>query len=180
MHPNNTVSMEKTRRHKPRLTFARVWLLGTLTVGTLDILSAMVFFDTRGVPPVRILQSIASGLLGGEAYEGGVQTALLGGALHFAIAAVIVAVYFLASRRFSGLARHPVRYGAAYGVLVYIVMTFVVVPLSAAVVGPTTLPAVIHGLSIHVLGVGIPCALWARLLCPTISTVPRTIQQDRL
>ncbi|HEX7242530.1 MAG TPA: hypothetical protein VF263_19730 [Longimicrobiaceae bacterium] len=149
------------------MTPARAVLLGTLTVGVLDALDAVVFFGLRGVAPIRIFQSIASGLLGAAAYGGGLSTALLGAALHFLIALAVVGSYVLASRRFAVLARHPFVCGPLYGLLVYAVMNLAVVPLSAAVVGPPSLPAVVNGLLIHVLGVGLPAALFARAARPT-------------
>lgn len=145
---------------------ARAVLLGTLTVGVLDALDAVVFFGLRGVAPIRIFQSIASGLLGGAAYGGGLSTALLGTALHFLIAFAVVGAYVLASRRLPVLARRPFLCGPLYGLLVYAVMDLVVVPLSAAVVGPSSLPAVVNGLLIHALGVGLPAALFARAAGP--------------
>jgi hypothetical protein len=62
---------------------------GTLVVGTLDGLDAVVFFGLRnGARPVRIFQSIASGRLGRATYQGGLKMAALPGAL-FARAAAI-------------------------------------------------------------------------------------------
>lgn len=137
-------------------------LLGGLAVGILDGLDAVVFFGLRGVTPMRVMQSIASGLLGSQAYRGGIATAALGILLHFGIALAVVAVYYLASRRLPVLSRHPLALGPLYGLLVYVVMNFLVVPLSAAVAGPRTLPVVINGLLIHALGVGLPAAVFAR------------------
>ncbi|HST60549.1 MAG TPA: hypothetical protein VLK84_17750 [Longimicrobium sp.] len=145
----------------PPLSPARAALLGGLVVGTLDIGEVIVFYATRGVPPIRVLQSVASGLLGVGAYGGGVSTALLGLALHFVIAFAVVAVYLIASRALPALARAPLAWGALYGLAVYGVMTYAVVPLSAAVVGPPALAATINGIAIHVLGIGIPSALFA-------------------
>lgn len=149
------------KRLLPRLTAIQALLFGTLTVGGLDILDAFVFFGLRGVTPTVILQSIASGILGQAAYSGGISTAILGGVLHFFIAFAVVGTYFAASRRLPVLTRRPILYGALYGVLVYLVMNLVVVPLSAAVIGPKTLPVIINGVLIHMLGVGIPAALFA-------------------
>lgn len=140
----------------------RALVLGGLTVGVLDAMDAFVFFGARGVPPGRILQSIASGLVGRAAYRGGLATASLGLLLHFLIAFTVVAVFFLAVRRMPGLMRRPFLAGAAYGMVVYLTMTFVVVPLSAAVVGPRTPAIVLNGVLVHVLGVGLPAALFAR------------------
>lgn len=136
--------------------------LGTLVVGTLDILDALIFFGLRGAAPIRIFQSIAAGLLGPSAFQGGLATALLGGALHYFIAFVIVAVYFLASRRAPVLTRHAASLGIAYGIAVYFVMNYIVIPLSAAHQGPFSLPVFINGILIHALGVGLPAALFAR------------------
>lgn len=140
----------------------RALLYGTLVVGALDILEVMVFAGMRGVAPARVLQGIASGLLGRGAYGGGVPAAALGALLQFFIAFVVVAVYQLPSRRLPVLVRAPLLCGAVYGVLVYAAMNLVVVPASAAAIGKPTAAGVINGLLIHALGVGIPSALFAR------------------
>ena len=142
-------------------------LYGSLAVGVLDIIDAFLFFWLRsGVRPTRILQSIAAGLLGREAaVAGGITTAMLGLGLHFFIAFMIVLTYHLASRRIKALSEHPVILGMLYGLLVYAVMNFVVLPLSAA--PPRSAPSgavLVNGLLIHAFGVGLPAALsvaWA-------------------
>ncbi|HMB91490.1 MAG TPA: hypothetical protein VKP65_11625 [Rhodothermales bacterium] len=160
---------------KKALTPVQALLFGTLTVGVLDILDALVFFGLRGVPPIRIFQSIASGLLGRAAFSGGLATAALGGVLHFFIAFVIVTVYYLASRWLSPLAQRPLLSGPLYGVFVYAIMTFVVVPLSAASSGPLSLAVLINGLLIHVVGVGLPSALFARAASASRSAPPSSV-----
>ncbi len=137
-------------------------LLGGIAVGVLDLLDAVLFFGSRGVPAIAVLQSIASGLLGRAAYRGGMATAALGTLLHFGIAFAVVTTYYLASRRIPALAQRPWLYGPLYGLAVYCVMTFVVVPLSAASIGPPSLPVAVNGVLIHLLGVGLPSALAAR------------------
>jgi hypothetical protein len=138
-------------------------LIGTLAVGILDILDAFVFFGMRGAPPIRILQSIAAGVLGRSSFRGGWATAALGLALHFFIAFVVVLVFMAASRRLGLLTRHPVAAGLVYGVAVYLVMTFVVVPASAAGGGgPPAWAVAVNGVLIHMFGVGLPASLAAR------------------
>jgi hypothetical protein len=136
--------------------------LGGLVVGTLDILDAFVFFGLRGVPLIAIPQSIASGVLGRAAYQGGAATAALGLLLHFGISFTIVSVYYAATRWLPALARRPLVFGPPYGLVVYVVMNYVVVPLSAAVVGSGPKPAavIVNGLLIHMIGVGLPAALF--------------------
>jgi hypothetical protein len=139
---------------EPTMTRRDALALGTVVVGALDILDAFIFFGLRGASPVRILQSIAAGLLGREAaVQGGVATAVLGLALHFTIAFAIVGVYFLASRRAPGLIRHPIACGLLYGILAYVVMNYVVIPLSATTRGTFSLPVFLNGILIHLFGV---------------------------
>ena len=73
-----------------RLSPGRAILYGTIVVGSLDAIDAIVFFGLRGVRPIRIFHSIAAGLLGRSAFQGGLATALLGAFLHFFIALTIV------------------------------------------------------------------------------------------
>jgi hypothetical protein len=141
---------------------SRALLLGTLTVGTLDILDAIIFFGLRNhVAPIRIFQSIAAGLLGRAAFSGGLGTAMLGGALHYFIAFMVVAAYFVLSRYIVMLRQRPSLYGPLYGIGVYLFMNFVVLPLSNAGSPSRALPVVFNGLLIHVFGVGLPSALFA-------------------
>jgi len=143
--------------------WGRALLFGTLAVGILDIVDALVFFGMRGAQPIRILQSIAAGLLGRPSFAGGWGTAALGLALHFFIAFVVVLVFMLASRHLPVLTRHAVVAGLAYGVAVYLTMTFVVVPASAAGGGGVPAwPVALNGVLIHMFGVGLPAALAAR------------------
>ena len=149
------------------MTPRKAVILGTIVVGTLDILDALIFFGLRGARPVRIFQAIAAGLLGRKAFQGGIPAAVLGGVLHFFIAFVIVAAYFLASRRAPLLIRYAVPFGLLYGVAVYVVMNYVVIPLSAATQGAFSIPVFVNGILIHLLGVGLPAALFARAAIPT-------------
>ena len=147
----------------------RALLYGTLVVGTLDALDAIVFFWLRsGVQPIRIFQAIAAGLVGRtEAIAGGFRTALLGVGLHYFIAFGIVATFFAASRYISVLRRAPVWSGILYGIAAYVVMNTIVIPLSAAGRGGLTWPIVVNavlvnGVLIHMFGVGLPASLFAR------------------
>jgi uncharacterized membrane protein len=81
---------------------------------------------------------------------------------HFFIAFVVVLTFYLASRRAPVLTRHAVVVGLLYGLTVYAVMNFVVLPLSAASTAPPSVPVLVNGLLIHALGVGLPTALFVR------------------
>ena len=144
------------------LSISRALLYGTLAVGLLDALDAIVVFGLRsGATPTRIFQGIAAGLYGRASYDGGWVTAAIGVGLHFTVAFGVTAVYLFASRQLPALARRPWTFGPLYGVVVYVVMTFVFIALSA--IGPVrpSAFALTNGLIIHMLGVGLPAALVA-------------------
>ncbi|MGH8186076.1 MAG: hypothetical protein ACREUC_05910 [Steroidobacteraceae bacterium] len=139
---------------------ARTILLGTLVAGTMDILAAIISWGLRGVSAERVLQGVATGVLGSEARNGGTWSAALGLLLHYLIMIGIVAVFYAASRKLPFLTRRWLLAGIAYGIAVYIVMSFVVVPLSASPGGFAVppLPRLIQGVLIHIACVGVPIA----------------------
>lgn len=145
-----------------RPSFAKIVAGAGLLAGTLDIADAIVFYGLRGVSAVRILQGIAFALIGRQALTLGVGSAILGLLLHFLIATTVAAIYLYASRRLP-LSRHPLLYGTLYGMAVYIVMNYVILPLSH--IGLRPLPPLgpfINGVAALIFCVGIPIALIAR------------------
>jgi hypothetical protein len=137
----------------------RAVVIAGLTAGVLDITAAIGLYALRGVGPVRILQSVASGLLGDAAFRGGVLTAVLGILLHFFIALVAASIFYLVSRRINALVRRPLASGALYGVAVYLFMNHVVLPLSAVAKRPFALGMALAMVIIHIVCVGMPIAL---------------------
>jgi len=136
---------------------------GGLIAGTLDITAAFLTAWFRaGVTPVRVLQFVASGLLGAASFNGGTKTVLLGLALHFLIATVATAVFYFASRKLLVLIEHPVVFGLLYGVVVYVVMNFAVLPLSRIQPRPMTLTGFTIGILTLMLCIGLPIALIVR------------------
>ena len=123
--------MPTSRLHAVSPSIAVV--LGGLAAGVIDITYACTFWAIKaGVRPSRILQSVAAGLLGRQAaVAGGAPTAALGLALHFFIALTVAVVYYTAARYAEALWRRPWAYGSLYGVAVFGVMHYIVVPLSA-------------------------------------------------
>ena len=145
-----------------RPSFVKVIAGAGLLVGTLDILDAIIFFGLRGVSATRILQGIAFGLIGRTSYTMGMRSAALGLLLHFFIATTWAALYLLASRRLP-LSRHPWIYGTLYGILIYVAMNYVVLPLSH--IGLRPLPPLIpliNGVGALIVCIGLPLAFIAR------------------
>jgi uncharacterized membrane protein YagU involved in acid resistance len=89
-------------------------------------------------------------------------TAALGLTLHYLIALSMSGVYYLAARRWPPLWQRPLTCGAIYGLVVYIVMNFVVVPLSRAGPGSKDPLWIALSIAVHVLLIGIPIAIFAR------------------
>lgn len=136
---------------------------GGLIVGILDGLFALVFYGLiLGAKPMRIFQSIASGLLGKASFDGGISTVALGILLHFVVASAIAAVYYAASSKLPVLIRRAVLCGLIYGMIAYLVMNYVVIPLSAAGSAPFSPGVFIIAIIGHALLVGLPVALVAR------------------
>lgn len=141
----------------------RTILLGALAIGTIDILWAMGMAVIEGKDALRVLQTIAGGLLGAATFEGGAGTMLLGLAFHYFIASCVMTTYYLASRKFPALVRQPWVFGILYGIVVLVVMYQVVLPLSAWHTKGITLGIPLaKALFIHMFGVGLVAALVTR------------------
>jgi len=140
-----------------------VVLYGGLAAATLDIVNAIVFWQVySGTPAIRILQSVASGLLGKDAFAGGAATAALGLALHCLIAFVMALVYWLAALRLPALVRQPVAAGLAYGAATWVAMNHVVLPLSRAGPPPDVTAWLVDSVLAHLVLVGLLLAFVAR------------------
>ena len=138
-------------------------LAGGITLATLDLVYACSFWAwLRHVSPMRLLQFIASGALGDAAFQGGMATALAGAGFHYFIAICMVLAYYLASGRLRFLIEHPVRYGLPYGLLLWGVMTYVVVPLSLAQPSAKPIPLGYWTNFLTHLLFGVICAWFAR------------------
>ena len=125
--------------------------MGGLIAGTLELTQACILFGAK-IPLV-----IAAGLLGRQALKGGPGTYVLGVLLHFFIASSFAAFYYAASRKLAFLKEHPLVCGLAYGAGVELVMSLIVLPLSALhAKGPYTLHDLILGLLVHMVVVGLP------------------------
>ncbi|GAB3360939.1 hypothetical protein [Lysobacter tyrosinilyticus] len=109
-----------------------ILLAGGLAIAATDLIYCVLFWSPQGVSPMRLLQGIAAGALGRASFHGGVTTALLGAFFQWLIGFGFVLAYALVARHVSLLRQYPRRYGIAYGMLLYLVMSNLVVPLSAA------------------------------------------------
>ena len=103
-------------------------IFGGLAAAVVDI-GAACLISGRGV--VVILHSIAGGLVGSAAMQGGSGTAILGFLLQVAMGVLIAVAYYFAAKLLPKLAQRWVVSGLIFGVAVFLVMNYVVLPLSA-------------------------------------------------
>lgn len=138
-------------------------LVGGSIAGALDIAYAISFSVLRGGSATGLLQTVASGLLGASSYDGGTATAALGLALHFLLALLFAAAFFLSARRVPVLVRRAVPFGVLYGLVVFAIMKFIVLPLSAFP-HPIRFSLLATGTDLlsHMFFVGLPIALATR------------------
>jgi hypothetical protein len=137
-------------------------ILGTgLLAGTLDLLAAIVVYSILAgrMIAVQILQGIASGLFGGQAFSGGTAMVVWGVVLHYIIAFSFTIVYFLAFPHVPFLRRHKIVSGLLYGVLVWCIMNLIVLPLSNVEMSAFTVKGVLRGMVILMLMIGLPVSL---------------------
>lgn len=132
------------------------------TCGAMDITAAFIVYGYFGLKPIRLLQGIASGWLGPRAFDGGIQSALLGLCSHFLIAFLAATVFVLLSRRIHSLLSHSYLSGFGYGVAVYFFMQYAVLPLSAVGRSPFSFKMTLIGVVIHIFCVGLPISLTTR------------------
>jgi hypothetical protein len=136
-----------------------LWAIGVggLIAGTVDLLQASILFGWD------IPLAIAAGLLGRQALKGGIPTFVLGVLLHFFIALSFAAFYYASSRRLIFLKEHPLVCGLAYGAGVELVMSLIVLPLSALhASGPYQLHDLLLGLGVHAVVIGLPISYSVR------------------
>jgi hypothetical protein len=155
--------MSVTIARVPALSPAAAVGAAALAAAAFDAVECTLVYGRYGVPPARILQGVAAGLLGRDAARaGGWATAALGAVLLLAICGVIVAIYVAASRRLAPLVERWWLWGPVYGAAAFVVMQFVVVPLSAAGGGGSSFVGLVNGLAVSAVAIGPAAALAAR------------------
>jgi len=137
-------------------------LLATAIAGTLDMGMAMIETAHAGKPIGGMLRGLASGPFP-PAADWGRAGAVAGLGVHYAIMAVMAAVFLIARERIPVVRRHTILAALAYGVILWLVMYGVVLPLRFGVPFPSPKPAAIaKQVFAHVVLVGLTFGLVAR------------------
>ena len=134
-------------------------LKGGLIAASVDIVAASLI-NLRSVP--FILHTVAGGLIAERAFTGGAATAFLGLLLQEAMGIIIAAIYVLAAERWPTLRQRWNAWGLAYGAVIFLVMNFVVLPLSAWRVIPKFSPLSFAGNLAAMFLFGLIVAFFAR------------------
>ena len=145
----------------------RGWLAPVVTGGVLsgaiDLTYACTYHGlVSHVPPVRIFQSIGSGLLGKASFEMGATSATIGFIAHFAILIIAAGLFNFARRRFAYLRDHAYVSGMIFGVGIWLTMNYLVLPLSAAPQFKSSLQGALSDFAVHVLLLGPAISLVAK------------------
>ena len=148
-----------------RNSLLRLSVIGGFITGTLHLLVqiGLVYGLILKSPFISSLQYLASGAMGNAAFTGGLATALFAVILEFIMTIIIAGIFILSADRIPLLRRHVIPGSLLYGFGVFIVMNFIVLPLSAA----PTLPAPPMWLFIeiileHILLIGLPLGILMR------------------
>ena len=155
--------MSEPRPPHSRGIFMQALLLTGLIVGTLDALSAIISYTLRGNrQPARIFRYIASGVFGKQATAGGTDMVVYGVLFHYFIAFCFATAFFIAYPRLPFLRRKPLVIGIAYGLLIWVIMNLIVVPLSRTAPLHYTWSGVLIGAGILIIAIGLPVSFLAR------------------
>lgn len=156
---NNAMDNQSSRL--PGTLLTAIVLTG-IVAGTLDISAAIInFYLSGGSHPIRIFFYIASGVFGSSAYAGGFGMAMLGLVFHYSIATTWSAIFFAGYPRFHKFLSNKFINAILYGVIVWVTMTFVVLPLSKVQQFPFSIERAIIAAGILVVCIGLPIAWMA-------------------
>jgi hypothetical protein len=130
-----------------------------LLAGTLDISAAITVAFIRGYSPILIFRYIASAIFGKEASSTGGGMVVAGLLFHYLIAFIWAVVFYTAYPFIRRFIKNPVLAGLLYGIVVWVIMNLVVVPLSRVRQSPFTMSGVIREMTILMVCIGLPIAI---------------------
>ena len=138
-------------------------LILTLVFGTLDILDGMLFWGlSMGVGPLDVLQGIASGIVGNDAYRSGIPAAVLGAVLQYCSFLCLLGIPQLLAGRIARFGVSPLAFGLAYGLTSFVIIRYLVLPLTSFHIVAGFYPGVFaNALLAQMVFIGLPSAILA-------------------
>lgn len=134
-----------------------------ITAGTLDILAAFINTSLKQgkFAAEIVLRFIASGIFGKPAFSGGGEMIAAGLIFHYIIATGFAAAYFIIYNRFLLLKKNYLISGTVYGIIVWIVMNLIIVPISNTPHIPFSFERISVGIIILIICIGWPISFFA-------------------
>ena len=154
----STTGSLQTSTHKNPIA---VIAIAGLIAGTLDGLGAIIWaYLKSSTPPAVVFKYIASGVYGKEAFAGGVSMIIMGIVFHYVIATIWSTLMYGLYPRLIPVLKNKFLLGILFGIVIWLVMNFIVVPNSNAPQGKDfdRVQAVIN-MSILIVAVGIPICI---------------------
>lgn len=135
----------------------------TLLAGSLDITAAFInAYISNKIMPGRVLQFIASGIFGKEAYSGGYGIMALGLLSHFLIAFACTFVFFGLYPRFQFLQKNMLLNSLLIALSAWAVTTCIIIPLSRIHPGTFNLHKSLIAIAILFICIGLPVSWFAK------------------
>jgi hypothetical protein len=136
---------------------------GGFMAATFDFFAAMLIYHGTAS---GVAKAIARGWYGDAVKPGGMTIEVVGMASHWGILLIAAAIFVLTSLKFPVLRQRAWITGPLFGICIYIVMHYVIVPLSMVhrVNNPAQLDQFIEEFAGHMFIIGLPIALWARAI----------------
>ncbi len=131
---------------------AKKIIVAGVVAGTLDAIAAVVVYKAD---PIRMFQFIASGAVGKDAF-GSDLYAVLGAIFHFIIATIWAALFYLFAPALRSVLKHWLIMGVVWGIVIWLSMNLVVLPLSKIGGGAFDWEKALIGMAIIIVAVGIP------------------------
>jgi uncharacterized membrane protein YagU involved in acid resistance len=137
----------------------KVIVAAGLLAGTLDIAAAFIFYYAQTAKdPLNVLKFIASGVFGTAAFPPGTTMVFWGLLFHFSIALVFAFLFAAVYPFVKGFLKYWWAVGLLFGVVAWVVMNLIVVPLSRTPPMPLTVKSIFTGIVILILCIGWPLA----------------------
>ncbi len=135
--------------------------LAGVAAGAIDLAFNTVKSLNAGTSVLRPWKGVAAALLGKDAViQGGDKMAVIGVGLHFLITIGAAAIFVLVAKRQRWLVRHPFFSGLAFGALFFLILNYVILPLS--VIGhPLYVGAASIAIALpsHIIMIGLPISM---------------------
>jgi hypothetical protein len=149
---------------EPRNSILRSIAFGGVMIGLLHLIiqDGLVFSLLGQRSLILVVQYVASGAMGNAAFAGGLATALLGLIFHFLISMIVAGVFILSFYQIPLFHRNIMIGSLFYGICVFVVLYYVVLPLSAAPPVPLHPMDIIELIVEHALVIGLPLGLLVR------------------